>query len=239
MRLRKLVQNLGYFNSILYLINRLATKVKIKHCFIKYYFVAQPLGMQAFLPKGRGKNLEVIELPSGFQPHPCPRPEAVIADRYRQGAVCLAAYKDYEFAGCFWYLKQQYQEDEVRCLYKLASGNVVWDFDVYVEPKFRLSPVFLKLWDEASVKLTTEGVGWSFSRISAFNALSLSSQKRMGALVIGWAVFMRLGLMQLTVASLFPYIHISLSENKFPIFTLQLPDLKAKESLNAITRPDH
>ncbi len=223
MQLRELVQELGYFNSTLYLINRLAAKLKITLCFFKYYFVVQPLAMQAFLPKGRGKNLEVIELPSGFQPHPCPRPATVIVDRYRQGAVCLAAYKDKEFAGCLWYLKHQYREDEVRCLYKLGSENAVWDFDVYVEPKFRLSPVFLKLWDEASTKLVNEGIAWSFSRISAFNTPSLSAQKRMGALVIGWAVFMRLGFLQLTIASLSPYIHISLSENKFPVFTLQLP----------------
>jgi len=239
MRLNKLVQELGYFNGAFYLINRLATKLKLTHFLTKYYLVAQPLGMQAFLPKGRGKNLAVIELPSDLQPHPCPRPATVIADRYQQGAVCLAAYKANEFAGCLWYLKHQYREDEVRCVYKLGSEHAVWDFDVYVEPKFRLSPVFLKLWDSASEKLSNDGVGWSFSRISAFNTQSLSSQKRMGALVVGWAVFMRLGFMQLAVASLYPYFHISLSENKFPSFTLQLPNFNATESLNAITRSDH
>lgn len=224
MPLQQLVKQLGVANASLYLINKLAGILSIDLSFNKYYFVSQLLSEKALLPEGKGQQLRVVEvLPDDIDLHQCFRPAAVIADRYAQGAVCLAAYKGEEFAGCLWYVKPCYREDEVRCLYELSSEQAVWDFDVYVEPKFRLSPVFLKLWDEASAKLLSEDCCWSLSRISAFNAMSLSSHKRMGAKIIGWAVFMRLGIIQITMASFWPYFHISFSESSFPVFKLQPP----------------
>jgi hypothetical protein len=149
----------------------------------------------------------------------------VIADRYKQNALCLAAYKDDEFAGCLWYVKNHYREDEVNCAYELGSENLAWDFDVYVVPKFRLTPVFIKLWDTASAKLINSGCYWSLSRISAFNSMSLASHKRMGAKVIGWAVFIQIATVQLTIASISPYLHLSYSKNSFPLFKFQPPKL--------------
>lgn len=223
-RLQQLVTQLGWVNTGLYLFNRLADVFSVGLSFNKYYFVAQFLSGQPLLPENKGRQLRVVELlPGVMDTHPCPRPAPVIAVRYAQHAICLAAYKGEEFAGCLWYVKPRYREDEVRCLYELVSAQAVWDFDVYVEPKFRLSPVFLKLWDAASAKLSSEGYCWSLSRISAFNAMSLSSHKRMGAQVVGWAVFMRAGAVQMTIASLSPFLHISFSESSFPVFKLQLP----------------
>jgi hypothetical protein len=57
------------------------------------------------------------------------------------------------------------------------SGKAVWDFDVYVVPAYRLGYTFLKLWDTANAHLRSLGVRWTLSRISAFNAGSLSSQQ--------------------------------------------------------------
>ncbi len=221
-QLAQLVHQLGSINASLYLANRMTALLSIKLFFNKYYLVAQSLNTQPLLPKNKGQLLRIVELlPDQLDSHPCPRPRAVLADRYRQGAVCIAAYKGEEFAGCIWYVKPRYQEDEVRCLYDLQSEHAVWDFDVYVVPKFRLSPVFLKLWDEVSAKLLAENCYWSLSRISAFNAMSLSSHKRLGAKVLGWAVFTQLGSIQLTIATVRPYLHVSFSENSFPTFNLQ------------------
>ena len=221
---RALILQLGFINACLYLANRTTQKFSIPLSFNKYYFVSQLLNPQPLLPKNKGSKLRIIELPpDAINPHPCPRPADVIADRYKQQASCLAAYKEQEFAGCLWYAKTRYKEDEVRCLYELVSPKTAWDFDVYVEPKFRLSPVFLKLWDTASSKLISEGYNWSFSRISAFNPLSLASHKRMGAKLFGWAVFIRLSALQLTLTSINPYFHLSFTEHSFPIFKLQPP----------------
>jgi hypothetical protein len=223
-QLQQLVKQLGGVNAGLYLINRLTDTFSLGLSFNKYYFVAQFLSGDPLLPPGKGQSLRVVELPSDhISSHPCPRPAAVIADRYQQGAVCLAAYKNEEFAGCLWYAKSRYREDEVRCQYDLGSEQAAWDFDVYVEPKYRLSPVFLKLWDEASAKLVSEGCHWSLSRISAFNPMSLSSHRRMGAKPIGWAVFVCAGKVQVTISSIKPFMHFSISEKSFPTFQLQSP----------------
>lgn len=114
-------------------------------------------------------------------------------------------------------------EDEVRRLYELVSAQTVWDFDVYVEPEFRLSPVFLRFLDTASAELLSERCCWSLSRISAFNAMSLSSHKSMGTQVVGRGVFMRMGAMQASIVSLRPFPQISFSESSFPVLKLQLP----------------
>lgn len=216
------ILQLGFCNACLYMANRITTKLSIPISFNKFYFVSQLLNAEPLLPKNKGANLRVIQLPpETLNKHPCPRPLSVLADRYEQQTFCLAAYREDEFAGCLWYAKTRYKEDEVRCLYELVSPESVWDFDVYVEIKYRLSPVFLKLWDAAASKLISEGCHWSLSRIDAFNAMSLASHKRMGAKVIGWAVFLRMGVMQITFVSLAPFFHISCSENSFPIVKLQ------------------
>lgn len=218
----RLIKELGTINASLYLFNLFFKTLNIPVVCIKYYFVSQEFHYKPLLPRNRGENLIVKELPISYQNHhPCPRPQSVIRDRYQQGASCLAVYKQEEFAGCFWYIKKKYHEDEVRCIFDLLDDNSVWDFDVYVAPKYRLSPVFLKLWDNASKKLLAEGYQHSISRISAFNSMSLSSHKRMGAKTLGWAVFLCIGFVQITISNLFPFIHLSLNIESFPVFKLK------------------
>lgn len=225
-QLKHTIKSFGWVDSIFYIVNRLASIINIDLFFNKYYFVAQSLRAEQSLPSGKGKDLLVEWLSlSTIESNPCPRPYHVLQDRYSQGSECLAVFKGDVFAGCMWYVKSRYKEDEVRCLYELPAHQAVWDFDVYVDPKFRLSPVFLKLWDVASARLVDEGVGWSFSRISAFNTMSLSSHKRMGAIIVGWAVFIRFGNIQMTVSTLSPCFHLSFSDASYPIFKFDLPEI--------------
>lgn len=226
-QLQLLINQLGLLNALLYISNRLTSKIPCGLSFNKYYFVLQSLNTLPLLPEGRGKRFQIRELKADdLSSHPCPRPQVVLTDRYHQGAVCLAAYKDEEFAGCLWYTKAHYQEDELRALYRFPSSDFVWDFDVYVEPKYRLSPVFLKLWDEASSRLIAQRYRGSLSRISAFNPMSLSSHKRMGTRVLGWAVFVRLHSLQLTLSSMAPFCHLSCHDLSFPKFDFQSFNLR-------------
>jgi hypothetical protein len=84
---------------------------------------------------------------------------------------------------------------------------------------------FLKLWESASFRLIDEGYHWSLSRISAFNPNSLSSHKRMGARIIGWAVFVKMGGNQLAISSIKPFVHFSGSELTWPVFKFNLPKI--------------
>lgn len=223
-KIYNLKRALGAVNAGLYLVKSLFSRSFLPIKLIKYYFVAQKLSSESILPSNRGRNISVKEFSSYTENNPCPRSADVIKQRYDQGAVCFSAFKSDEYCGSLWYIKHQYKEDEVNCLYQLDNADAVWDFDVYVEPKFRLSPVFLKLWDEASRRLVDEGYNWSLSRIDAFNVASMSSHKRMGAETLGSATFICFGPVQLTISNILPFIHFSLGPNKFPVFKLKLPE---------------
>jgi len=223
-KIKQLNRELGVVNSLFYLVNRFFDKSGHPTRIVKYYLVAQKLPKISILPTNRGRDIKIIELLPDTLNHPFPRPRNVIKDRYYQGAVCLAAYKSNTFIGCLWYVKHQYIEDEVRCIFKLASPQSVWDFDVYVEPKHRLSPVFLKLWDEAAKQLRKQGYEWSISRISAFNSTSIFSHRRMGAKTIGSTTFICIGNYQFTIANIFPFIHFSKNKKSIPNFILIPPE---------------
>lgn len=222
-KVKTTVREMGGVNAVLFFSNRLFSCLPVT--IHKYYFFAQELSGKKLLPKHRGAGISIEEVSiEKILKMPLPRPEIVIKSRFEQGAVCLSAFLKNEFTGCFWYVEGQYIEDEVRCVYDLPSSNSIFDFDVYVAPKYRLSPVFLRLWEEIGMRLVKENKNWSLSRISAFNVGSLSSHKRMGAVIIGWAFFLGIGNnFQLTISNLTPFIHFSFKKNTFPIFKLNIP----------------
>lgn len=162
---------------------------------VKYYVVAQPVTAMP-LTALRADPATVIDwVPEG---HPLcasfPRPAAVIARRYRGGARCLAAVVKGEFAGYIWLQGHAYQEDEVRCTYRLADPvRSVWDFDVYVVPRFRWGRTMARLWQAADARLAAEGVRWSLSRISAFNPESLAAHRRLGTVDVKRLLFVCAG----------------------------------------------
>lgn len=177
---------------------------------------------EALLPPRQGRNIEIRlideqdEVIGQF-----PRPAEAIKERFRQGAKCLVAFKEGQFVGFLWLLLGSYQEDEVRALYTpLPKERTAWDFDVYVEPGSRLGFTFLRLWDEANHFLKHHDIAWSCSRISAFNAGSLSAHARLGTVRLGSAIFFYAGRWQVTLASLSPYFHLSSYPGSFPEFRL-------------------
>ena len=153
-----------------------------------------------------------------------PRPRQVIAKRFADGTTCLVAEAKERFAGFLWLAHGGYDEDEVRCRYEFASPEQsVWDFDVYVEPEFRIGRTFSRLWDEANRRLAAQGVRWSYSRISAFNPHSLSVHGRMGARKLFSATFLCIGQVQITLAGNAPYLHFGLSNTSRPQLILSPP----------------
>lgn len=189
----------------------------------KYYFVAQPVASKPWLAGTRGAAIEVREV-TASDPllRAIPRPQWVIPYRFDQGAVCLAAIIGGQCVGFLWMLVGPYLEDEVRCRYiPLPKGEAAWDFDVYVSPEHRGGLVFLRLWDEANQYLAARGVRWSLSRISAFNAGSMSSHTRMGARRVGSALFLSIGSLQISAANVRPRLFVSRDPRTIPDFLLQ------------------
>ncbi|MBK9363221.1 MAG: GNAT family N-acetyltransferase [Rubrivivax sp.] len=165
---------------------------------VPYGLYAQPLGGNAAALRPEPSTV-VQQIDAG---HPLnellPRPAEVIARRHQQGDQCHVAVVKGQLAGTIWIARGHYDEDEVRCRYLLTEPAIsAWDYDVYVEPKYRLGRTMARLWSAVDRHLSDIGVCWSFSRISRFNTGSVSSHARLGAVEIGRATFVVLGSLQL------------------------------------------
>lgn len=199
----------------------------------RYAIVAQPITEKKQLPAHRGRNIETRWLESGDPSlEALPRPEAAITNRFRQGSRCLGAFVEGSLVGCLWYIEQQYREDEVRCdfLFSNQSG-CVWDFDVYVDPKYRIGYVFLRLWDDVNEHLHRSGFRWTLSRISEFNLGSVRAHARLGAKVVGSATFIDIGRRQWCWSTFCSGVLYSPEAKDYPVLEIKLPaDLQQKGS---------
>jgi hypothetical protein len=209
-RFRSLISELGAVTALLYLLDRFLRKINSRTGFYYYLFVAQPLADRPRLSPARGKSFAFRVLDS---PDPVldslGRPEAVIQGRFFQGARCLVATKNEALVGCIWYVPHAYSEDEVDADYLLPVDDFcVWDFDVFVAESERLGFLFAKLWDQFDLLLKPQGVGFTVSRINAFNQRSVASHRRLGARDCGRALFLRLGSLQLVISSEHPFFAI-------------------------------
>lgn len=216
-KLKKLWEDLGPINALLYLLHLAVSvptggKAKVE----RFVFVAQPVHDAPLLPPGKAASSTARQLNPGdpllIQ---SPRPVQVISDRFAQGAICLAIVKSDILQAFLWLIQKHYDEDVARARFVLPpSGKAAWDFDVYVAPAYRLGYTFLKLWDAANAHLRSLGVCWTLSRISAFNAGSLSSHSKLGARPIGTATFFIAGPLQIMTSSLSPKFHISFGKSR-------------------------
>jgi len=210
-------------DEVLYAVNRLMRYAsRDKWRIVKYFLVAQPIFSDAEAPS-RGQ--ETIRVSLAGPQHPMvgvfPRPPEVIQRRFEHGASCLVAVAKERFVGFLWLAWREYHEDEVRCIYRLTDrSRSVWDFDVHVEPQYRMGRTFMRLWQAANKHLAPRGVEWSFSRISAFNRGSLAAHARLGARKLHSALFVCFGDVQLSFFTLQPFVHFSASPRNTPVICL-------------------
>jgi GNAT superfamily N-acetyltransferase len=146
-----------------------------------------------------------------------------IAARFASPGVCLVAEKQGRMVGYLWLLRGQYREPDDGCIFILNSAQIAWDLDIFVDPAFRLSPVFARLWEAANAWLRDNGVTWTLSRISCHNQRSLQSHARLGFIRVGRMMLVKLGPLQFTLATIVPYLHIKLCRENGPTFLLHAP----------------
>lgn len=224
------INSLGLINGMLYLIGRAMQAISGgRWRLIRYYLVAQPVPnpfTPACRPSEKDKVLEVtLSYPilESF-----PRPYSVIHGRFKKNYVCFAASNKQKFSGFLWFARGSYDEDEVHCRFLLAAPNsTVWDFDVHVEPDFRLGRTFARLWDAANERFSSSGIEWSISRISAFNKQSLQSHGRMGIRRLHILTFVCFGKLQIGIMSCRPYLSICWNGLNSPTVVLEPPRLKS------------
>jgi hypothetical protein len=216
---------LGTWNAVLYAGSRLVDalfggRVRI----VKYYFMAQPISVPDEMA-GQGTGSFAIGWADASSPlfSQIERPPAVIASRFVQGARCLAATAaGAQLAGFLWFVIGPYDEDEVRARFvPIPDGVTAWDFDVSIMPRFRMGRLFSYLWRRASKELAGCGVRQTLSRVSAFNAASIASHRRLGGRIVGRAVFVCVGRWQLMTASVAPKWHLSWRDDQRPVIAIQ------------------
>lgn len=224
-RIRNVYRDFGFSEGTLYLAaNALARITGGRARIIRYHLVAQPVPTSSNdLLRANGKTVVRHIAKNDPVVASFPRPPEVIAQRFASGATCLVAEVGGRFAGFLWLAHNAYEEDEVRCRYELIPSDLcAWDYDVYVEPDFRVGRTFSRLWDAANVHLADHGVHWSLSRISAFNANSLAVHRRLGIRRVGNATFIVLGRWQISLLGQSPFIHFSGGPRR-PILRLSPP----------------
>lgn len=189
---------------------------------VRYCLVAQPVPEQPLLSRP-DPNTSIHRVLSG---DPLitkfPRATEIIEMRLARGDICLAATVKGQFAGFLWVAFNAYDEDEVRCRYELRGEEISWDYDVHVEPQFRLGRTFLRLWDAANDLLRDRGIRWSMSRISSFNSTSLNSHARLGTRPLCTASFIILGPLQISFIGKSKW-HLSLPKSSRPKLILHAP----------------
>ena len=219
LKLRSTFETFGFVNGMLYFIDRSLARISYNRIrLFKYYLVIQTVPESPLLSPRRGKSISIRRITAEeSEVVDFPRPRHVIESRYKQNGYCLAAFKDHEIVGYLWLNFTAYEEDEVRSRFiPLPQRKAVWDYDVYVKPRYRLSPIFARLWDEANRLLRERKIKWTISRISAFNPGSISSHARMDSIRVGFAVFICVGNAQFMIASVYPYVHISCRKTSYP-----------------------
>lgn len=223
---QRLVREMGLPMAALYVLHRLLGVLSAGHArILPYALYAQPLGSPK-LSSVRDDPCTVTTrcLPGDSLEQDFPRPASILAARHASGAHCHATRVKGKFAGYIWIVRKRYHEDEVRCEYVLSDPvRCVWDFDVYVMPSYRLGRTLARMWKAVDQRLHSEGVEWSFSRISMFNSGSISTHERLGAVRVGRAVFVVIGPLQLAWLSGRSAAHLSVTSSQRPTVKLNAP----------------
>jgi len=226
-KIKSLIAEFGTASTILYCTDLLLAKYLKVGGLYSYRIVAQPVLSQPWLAGVRGQSIVIRTVGRDESVlKEMPLSDDVLKFRFQQEAICIGAFKDSCMIGCLWICLGPYREDEVRCCFiPMPPDRCSWDFGVYLVPQYRNGLAFARLWDGANTLLRSKHINWSFSRISTLNPRSLASHHRMGARQVGRAFYLRLGKWQLMMASLRPFVHLSIGMDQVPQIRIEAPSL--------------
>ena len=227
--LKLTARQLGVADALLYYLSQAMRRLSGQRArIVRYHIVAQPVRAVAVARPAAG-SAAVRQLLAGDPALAAlPRAPAVLEARFANGDVCLAIFAKGTLAGFLWLAFGGYEEDEVRCRYQLPDPHLGWDYDVHIEPAYRMSRSLARLWDAANERLAARGVRWSLSRISAFNPASLAAHARLGARPMQSITFVCLGPLELAVASGGRVLTMSITPATRPVLRLQAPSDSAE-----------
>ena len=212
----------GIAIGILYMLDRLLRRVSKRSGLFVYELMAQPISDKPLLPDRFARNVRSALLGAGnteLRRMPV-RPE-ILENRFSQRAQCLGVFRSGEMIGYIWFCFGSYQEDEVRCTYRLKNPDEsVFDFDLYIFPEHRMGVGFAAVWHAANAYLHGLGVRHSYSRMTRFNLASRRAHLRLGSRCVARAIFLRLGSVEWMCASTAPYFWCTWSLRSRPSLNL-------------------
>ncbi len=210
-RLTSPFREFGWFAGLLYGIHQALQRVSPSLHLHLYELLVQPIPGAPLLPGKLAKAYEFREIAKGdpeiaLMPA---RPD-IKESRFGQQAVCIGTFLKNELVGYLWLSFHTYEEDEVRCTFVLPDdGQSVFDFDLYIVPKYRMGLAFAAVWDGASQYLRQRGVRYSFSRLTRVNIASRRAHARLGTRCVGRMIVFVAGTFEFMLSSVPPYIHLS------------------------------
>ncbi len=202
----------GWSAGLLYALDRVLRRLSPRMAIFAYEFMVQPIPEKALLPASLSRNLVFRQIRRGDPEIALmPARPGIKESRFEQGAVCVGAFRNEVLIGYIWLCFDQYEEDEVRCTYRLARpAESVFDFDLFVFPKYRMGIGFAAVWDGASEYLRARGIRFSFSRLTRFNLASRRSHDRLGWKRVAKAVFVTAWSAEFMFANTAPFISFTL-----------------------------
>jgi len=190
-----------------------------------YELMEQPVPDKPIVPDRIIRKMDYKELePGDSELSLLPVPANVIRFRFDQDATCLAAFREDDLVGYIWLSFDAYTEDEVRCQYVLPAVPSVFDFDLYIYPNHRLGLAFAGVWEGVNNFLRRHRIRFSYSRVSRFNLASRRAHSRLNARCVGKAAFLKAWNAQFMLATVFPYVGITLRDSNNIRLRLPTPD---------------
>ena len=213
-RLTSPFREFGLFAGLVYSVDRAFQRLSPSLRLYFYELLLQPIPEAPLLPSGLSKAVEMREiLPGAPEIARMPARPEIKESRFRQNAICLGAFQKNQFIGHIWFCFGSYDEDEVRCTFVLPEGNqAVFDFDLYLFPEYRMGLGFVGIWNGAAEFLRSRGIKCSFSRLTRFNLPSRRAHDRLGSQCVGRVLVLRMWVVEFLVATVSPYLHLSLSK---------------------------
>jgi hypothetical protein len=206
----------GLFAGLLYAIDRLFCMVSPRLRLRFHELTVQPVPDKPLLPARLISQLEIREIKRGDpEMDLMPVRPDIMQSRLEQGAICLGAFRTGRFIGYIWFCFRAYEEDEVRCTFVLTpEREAVFDFDLYIFPGHRMGRAFSGIWNGANEFLRSRGIKFSFSRVTRFNLASRRAHKHLGWKLVGRTIFLQAWGVEFMVATVPPYLYLSLSKSK-------------------------
>lgn len=200
----------GAIVGLLYAIDRVLSTLSPRLRLHVYELMVQPITGKPLMPRRFTTQLVIRQIKAG-DPEIARMPVRpdVMAERLRNEATCLGAFKDSVLIGYMWFCSPSYEEDEVRCTYTVnPAQSSVFDFDFYLFPEYRLGLGFVALWNAANEFLAERGVRYTFSRLTRFNLASRRAHRHLGWKLVGRAWFLKAWRVEVMLASIAPFVHV-------------------------------